>query len=216
MGKEEGGVVAGAFWSFSPVVVITSSCSNDPGSNDPGSNDSGRDGAEKIKVNGQIAVTVVTSSIIHEVPRLLVGIWKGNYTHELISNSGAFTVHLLRKDQLELVKNFGFYTGRERKKFKGVPYRLGITGSPILNDAHSYAECKIINAMDGGDMTAFLANVIDGGILSSGSWMTLNDFYSDAPHEWILEYGEKLSRSASFSMSVIHKIDYSPWKPARS
>lgn len=193
MGREEGASVAGAFWTLSPVVVIASSMED--------------------KVNAQIAVTAVTSSIVHTIPRLLVGIWKGNYTHEFITYSKAFTIHLLRKDQIGLVKNFGFYTGRERDKFENISYTLGVTGSPVLDDAHSYAECKIINAMDGGDMTAFLVSVVDGGLLSGGAWMTLNDFYSNAPPEWVAEYGEKLSRSVGYSMDIIHDIDYTPWKP---
>jgi flavin reductase (DIM6/NTAB) family NADH-FMN oxidoreductase RutF len=193
MSKEEGQAVAGAFWSLSPVVAITSSWEGRP--------------------NGQIAVTSVTSSIVHSIPRLLVGIWKGNYTHGFIMNSGAFTIHLLRPDQLGLVRDFGFYTGRERNKFENVKYRTGVTGSPVLTDAHSYAECRVINAMDGGDMTAFLVSVVDGGILSRGEWMTLDRFYSDAPYEWIEEYGEKLSRSVAYSLNIIHNIDYSPWKP---
>ena len=193
MSREEGSAVAGAFWANSPVMAITSSW--------------------KGKVNGQIAVTAVTSSIVHEIPRLLVGIWKANYTHEFIINSRAFTIHLLRRNQIQLVKNFGFYTGREREKFEHLNYDLGVTGSPILTDAHSYAECSVINAMDGGDMTAFLVSVVDGKIYDAGPWMTLNDFYTDAPPEWIVEYGEKLSQSVSISMGNIHNIDHSPWKP---
>jgi flavin reductase (DIM6/NTAB) family NADH-FMN oxidoreductase RutF len=193
MSREEGAQVSGVFWAFAPVVAITSSWQD--------------------KVNAQIAVTVITASIVHSVPRLIVGIWKGNYTHEFIINSRAFAVHLLRKDQLELVRSFGFYTGREREKLKNIPYRLGVTGSPILKDAHSYADCKVINAMDGGDMTSFLVNVVDGGIMSGGEWMTLDYFYSAAPPEWIAEYGQKLSHSVAFSIERIHKIDYTPWNP---
>lgn len=193
MSREEGQAVAGAFWSLCPVVAITSTWEGKP--------------------NGQIAVTAVTSSIVHSIPRLLVGIWKGNYTHGFIMNSGAFTIHLLRPDQLSLVRDFGFYTGRERNKFENIEYRIGVTGSPVLRDAHSYAECRVLNAMDGGDMTAFLVSVVDGGILSRGEWLTLDRFYTDAPAEWIEEYGQKLSRSVAFSLNIIHNIDYSPWKP---
>ncbi len=193
MSEEEGSSVSGVFWSLSPVVAITSSWQG--------------------RVNAQIAVTVVTASIVHSIPRLLVGIWKGNYTHEFIINSRALAVHLLRRDQLEVVKNFGFYTGRDREKLKSVSYDKGVTGSPILRDAHSYADCRVINAMDGGDMTAFLVTVLDGGILSGGEWMTLDYFYYAAPPEWISEYGEKLSRSVALSLERIHKIDYTPWVP---
>ncbi|MEM7007668.1 MAG: flavin reductase family protein [Thermodesulfobacteriota bacterium] len=193
MSIEEGSAVAGAFWANSPVIAITS--------------------AWEGKVNGQIAVTAVTSSIVHEIPRLLVGIWKANYTHEFITKSKAFTVHLLRREQISLVRNFGFYTGRDRKKFENLDYEIGVTGSPVLYDAHSYAECRVINAMDGGDMTAFIVSVVDGKLYDAGPWMTLNDFYTDAPQEWIAEYGQKLVQSVSSSMEIINKIDYSAYKP---
>ncbi len=193
MSKEEGSSVAGIFWSLAPVVAITSSWQD--------------------KVNAQIAVTAITASIIHSIPRLILGIWKGNYTHELIINSKACVVHLLRKEQLGLVRNFGFYTGRDKDKLRNVPYSFGITGSPILKDVHSYAECRVINAMDGGDMTVFLASVVDGRITSGGEWMTLDYFYNAAPPEWIAEYGEKLTRSVALSLGRIHNIDYTPWTP---
>jgi len=186
MSKEEGRTVAGTFWTLSPVVAITSSWQD--------------------KVNAQIAVTVITASIVHTVPRLVVGIWKGNYTHEFIINSKSLTIHLLRKDQLDLVRNFGFYTGRDRKKLDNIPFKIGDTGSPILDDVHSYAECQVINTMDAGDMTAFLVDVVDGGIIGGGEWMTLDYFYYAAPQEWIAEYGEKLTRSVALSLDTIHNI----------
>ena len=193
MSKEEGSTVAGIFWSDYPVVAITSAW----------------DG----RVNGQIAVTAVNSSIVHTIPRLLVGIWKGNYTHEFIVNSKAFTIHLLRRDQLSLVKNFGFYTGRERDKFEHIPYKIGVTGSPVLEDVHSYAECAVLNAMDGGDMTTFLVSVVDGGLMSQEHWMTLAYFYEEAPPDWIAEYSKRYIESINNSLKIIDKIDYSPWKP---
>ena len=193
MGKQEGSAVAGIFWSQSPVVAITSAW----------------DG----KINGQIAVTVVTSSVVHTIPRLIVGIWKGNYTHEFIYNSKKLCIHLLRRDQLELVKNFGFYTGRERKKFKDIAYETDVTGCPILLDCHSFAECEVINAMDGGDMTPFLVSVVNGGVKSNEQWLTLDYFYNYAPPQWIEQYSQKLSKSVEASLQCIHNIDYKSWQP---
>lgn len=193
MGKQEGSAVAGIFWSQSPVVAITSAW----------------DG----KINGQIAVTVVTSSVVHTIPRLIVGIWKGNYTHEFIYNSKKLCIHLLRRDQLELVKNFGFYTGRERNKFKDIAYETDVTGCPILLDCHSFAECEVINAMDGGDMTPFLVSVVNGGVKSNEQWLTLDYFYNYAPPQWIEEYSHKLSKSVEASLQCIHNIDYKSWQP---
>ncbi len=188
-----GSAVAGTFWALAPVVAISSSWNG--------------------KTNAQIAVTVITASIVHSIPRLVVGIWKGNYTHELIINSKSMAIHLLRKDQLALVRELGFYTGRNRNKLEKIPYKPGLSGSPILDDAHSFTDCRILNAMDAGDMTTFLVSVIDGGIINGGDWMTLNYFYNAAPSEWIAEYNQKLSRSIEFSLDNIHKIKYETWNP---
>jgi len=193
MNSSEGSAIAGIFWSYSPVVVITSEFEG--------------------KINGQVAVTVVTSSIVGSVPRLIVGIWKGNYTHSFIYNSKKLNIHLLKKDQFELVKNFGFYTGREKDKFKNISYKLGKNDCPVVGGVHSYMECEVINAMDGGDMTPFLVKVVNGKLFDSGNWMTLSDFYNYAPSEWIAEYDQKLSKSIQFSMPIIHQINYEPFKP---
>lgn len=189
----EASSVAGIFWHDSPVVVITS-----------------RRGEE---TNGQVAVTLVTSSIVPAVPRLVVGIWKGNHTHGFITESRKLVVHLLGKEQTGLVRNFGFYSGRDRDKFSGVDRFRGKNGCPVLGDVHSYAECSVINAMDGGDMTAFLASVDYGEIVRGGDWMTLSDFYETAPEEWVAEYGRKLMESVRFSMPIIHDISREPFRP---
>lgn len=191
MSLEEGSSVASAFWSNSPVIIVTS--------------------AHDGRINGQIAVTAVTSSIVHSIPRLMVGIWKGNYTHSFITASNVLAVHLLRKDQVGYVRNFGFYTGRERDKFNDIDYKTGKTGSPVIEDTHSHAECRVINSMDGGDMTGFLVDVVDGKRRSREQWMTLSHFYSNAPAEWIMEYEKKLSKSIEYSLPIIRNIDHTPF-----
>ena len=193
MSKEEGSIVSGAFWSQAPVVAITSKWGKE--------------------INGQIAVTVVTSSVIHSIPRLIVGIWKGNYTHSFIYNSKKLCIHLLNEDQMELVRNFGFYTGREVKKFQNISYSSNLTGCPILKECHSYAECEVINAMDGGDMTPFLVNVINGSINSHKRWMTLDYFYNNAPYNWIQQYNQKLAKTVETSLPIIHNIKNDYWNP---
>lgn len=185
--------VSGIFWHNSPVVIITS--------------------RREDEINGQVAVTLVTSSIVHTVPRLLVGIWKGNHTHGFIMKSRNLVVHLLRRDQIALVRNFGFYSGRDRQKFPGIDHFEGKNGCPVLRDVHSYVECSVLNAMDGGDMTAFLLSADYGEIVRGGEWMTLGDFYSLAPEQWVIEYGQKLMESVSFSMPIIHKISHEPFEP---
>ena len=63
------------------------------------------------EAGGQIAVGVLSASILPESPRVLIEIWKANRTHDLIAASGAFAVHPLAKEQADLVRQLGFRSG---------------------------------------------------------------------------------------------------------
>ena len=110
--------------------------------------------------SGQIAVSVHGASIVPQRPRLTAALWKRNLTHDLVRDSGIFAVHLLREDQDELVYRLGLRSGREGDKLAGLTLREGITGCPLLEDCLAWYECRLLNTMDGGDMTVFLGDVV--------------------------------------------------------
>lgn len=109
--------------------------------------------------SGQIAVSVHGGSIVPERPRLTAALWKRNLTHDLVGESGAFAVHLLRDDQDALVYRLGLRSGHDGDKLAGLVERDGFGGSPILAGCLAVYECRLLNAMDGGDMTVFLGQV---------------------------------------------------------
>ena len=67
---------------------------------------------------------------------------KDNLTHELALASGAFTLHLLRRDQQRL--------------FRFLALEEGPPDEPTL----ATAECRVLNTMDAGDSTVVLAEVL--------------------------------------------------------
>jgi flavin reductase (DIM6/NTAB) family NADH-FMN oxidoreductase RutF len=115
--------------------------------------------------SGQIAVSVHGASIVPQRPRLTAALWKRNLTHDLVQRSGVFAVHLLREDQDEVVYRLGLVSGRHGDKLAGIVRGDGVSGCPLLADYLAVYECRVLNAMDGGDMTVFLGEVIamDGG-----------------------------------------------------
>ena len=80
--------------------------------------------------NVQIAVAISAASIVPEMPRILLQIYKTNHSHGMIYHSGAFALNFLRPDQLDLIKSFGFVSGRDQDKLKDVSFRLGEAGNP--------------------------------------------------------------------------------------
>ena len=63
------------------------------------------------KTNAQIAVSVGAASVVPEKPRVVVQIYKENYSWQLIWNSGVFALNFLRPDQHQLIKTFGLVSG---------------------------------------------------------------------------------------------------------
>ena len=76
----------------------------------------------------QIAVAIAAASIVPSLPRVLVQIYKTNYSHDLIHGSGAFALHFLRRDQLDLIKDFGLVSGRDKDKLGRRAIQRGALG----------------------------------------------------------------------------------------
>jgi flavin reductase (DIM6/NTAB) family NADH-FMN oxidoreductase RutF len=110
--------------------------------------------------------------------KIAVGINKSNYTYEFIRSSGVLAVNVLRQDQIPHVKHFGLQTGRKVDKFATVKYETRETGCPILPDALSYMELRVIapSCIDCGTHMIFVCDVVQGDVLNTGEPLTY-DFY---------------------------------------
>ena len=122
--------------------------------------------------NGQVANTV--TQVTAEPPSIGVIINKDNLTHEYIEESEVFTASVLAKDTpLAFIGHFGFKSGREIDKLKGISYILGETGAPIVTDhALAFLEVRVNQEMDVGTHTIFVGELAGAEILGKGEPMT--------------------------------------------
>ena len=129
------------------------------------------------KLNGQIVNTVF--QVTSEPPRVSVSINKSNYTHEFITASGVFTVSIMERDTpMTLIGQFGFKSGRDIDKFKGVNHIVGVTGAPVVTDnALSYIECKVVGSLDVGTHTLFVGEMVEAKVLRDGEPMTYEYYH---------------------------------------
>lgn len=159
------------------------------------------------RASAQIAVSAHGASIVPDRPRVLVLLWKTNLTHDLVQESSAFALHLLRDDQDELVHRLGFVSGRDTEKLAGLAWHAGATGSPVLEDCLGHVECRVVNAMDGGDMTAFLADVVDGATSDQGGeplWW--RDLRRRMPAAWSVEWDAKQVNEQAFARAHMDSV----------
>ncbi len=124
------------------------------------------------KFNGQIANTL--SQVCSEPPVVAVALNRQNLTHEFISKSKVFTGSILSQETpLPFIGNFGFKSGRDFDKLKGIQYKLGETSVPIvLENSLAYLEAKVLSQIEVGTHTVFLGGVVGGDIVKEGDPMT--------------------------------------------
>jgi flavin reductase (DIM6/NTAB) family NADH-FMN oxidoreductase RutF len=131
------------------------------------------------KINAQICNTAfqITSAPM----RVAIGVNKNNLTNEYIKKSGFFTICVLGQEHRDMVRNFGFRSGRDGDKFEGVDYTTGVTGAPIIEECISYMECKVdpLLTLEVGTHTMFVGEVVEGGVKSDAEPMTYA-FYRQA------------------------------------
>ncbi|GAB3765377.1 flavin reductase family protein [Spirosoma pomorum] len=91
---------------------------------------------------------------------LAVALYKTDYTIELVRDSKVLNVNLLATDQTRLIRKLGQQSGRERDKFKNLPYQLDNRGCPYLTEAIGYTQCQVVHSVDAGDHELFVCEVI--------------------------------------------------------
>ncbi len=180
----------------SPVIAITS--------------------AWQGRTNGMISDSAVRASISPSVPRLSVYIHKWHLSHELIWNSGRLCIHLLNQENLELVHQLGFVSGRDRDKLADLPHHAGVTGLPVLEGTHAAFELEVVNTMDTGYATHFLGDVKASERLVAGTMMTAPWFRANLPEAWQPAWRENYRKAQAY-IDAHAAIEPRTWTgPARS
>ena len=101
-----------------------------------------------------------------------------NYTRDCIQNSGRLAVSILSEGtDPELIRQFGFSSGRDRNKFEGVLYTMR-DGLATVDDSCGWFSGKVIGNMDTATHMVFLVEVEDGEPLGSGPAMSYGYYHS--------------------------------------
>ncbi len=128
------------------------------------------------KLNGQISNTVF--QLTDPPLRIAVCLNKNNLTHEYISESGCFAISVLAQEQFDMVRNFGYKSGRLMDKFAEVSYVLGQNGCPILCDCMAYLEAHVLpdKILDVGTHRLFVAEITGGMVVADRTPLTYEYF----------------------------------------
>ena len=146
------------------------------------------------RANGLMSLSASAGGIVPDLPRITISLTKYNFTHDMVHDSGVFAVHLLGNDpsiidaSLDILMTLGGSSGRDGDKINGLRTQAGETGSPILLDALTYVEARLVKAFDADENTIFLGDVVAAARLNPGGRLNIGEAWSKLPPEWIATY----------------------------
>jgi flavin reductase (DIM6/NTAB) family NADH-FMN oxidoreductase RutF len=110
---------------------------------------------------GRLALTVGSlASLSLEPPLVGVAIGREAAMHELLREAGAFGISLLAGDQDGLAQHFARGVP-PIALWEGVGWKPGVeTGSPLLDGAVGWLECRLDAEYPAGDHTLFVGKVV--------------------------------------------------------
>jgi len=129
--------------------------------------------------NGQCLDALM--QVTNAPPRIAIGVGKRSLTHEMIEQSGRFVVSVLDRTNSacpEIIRRFGFQSGRDADKFDGFAHKLTENGIPYLPDAIAVFECSVLRekTTDLSTHSLFVGSVDRAGTREGGEPLTYNEY----------------------------------------
>jgi flavin reductase (DIM6/NTAB) family NADH-FMN oxidoreductase RutF len=109
--------------------------------------------------SGMIVTWVTSASLIPERKRIVLILSPTNYTTRMVLQNRQFIIHLLSREQVDLVPRFGLSSSEDSDKFSSVPFQLDEGGLPIIQGTYGWARGKVVSHLDGGDRLIVLAHL---------------------------------------------------------
>jgi len=113
--------------------------------------------------------------------RVSVTVNKGNFTEYMIRTSGRFNVSMIDESaDFSLFTHFGFQSGRWGNKFYDYALKKAENGLPIIEKGVcAYLSCEVVQTVDLGTHTMFIADVADGEVISDKAPMTYAYYHAN-------------------------------------
>lgn len=109
------------------------------------------------------------SSVSLDPPLVLVCVITPSEGSTHITRNQCFAVNVLSASQEPLSR---YFASRDRPKgrdaFRDVPHRTSVSGSPILDDAAAYLDCRLHASHEAGDHRIFIGEVVELGVDPGG------------------------------------------------
>ena len=107
--------------------------------------------------------------------RISIAVNKANATHDMIARTGAFNLSVLTTEtQFPLIQRFGFQSSRDADKFADYAFAARSENGLIYvtESSNAFISAKVVQALDYGTHTVFIADVTEAKVLSNAPSLT--------------------------------------------
>ncbi len=107
--------------------------------------------------------------------RISIAVNKANATHDMIARTGAFNLSVLTTEtQFPLIQRFGFQSSRDADKFADYDFAARSENGLIYvtESSNAFISAKVVQALDYGTHTVFIADVTEAKVLSNAPSLT--------------------------------------------
>lgn len=109
-------------------------------------------------------------------PMITLAVEGDSHSRQVIEASGAFAINVYETGQRELAGQLGKTWAKHPNKSEGLAWKPGpATGSPILEAALGWVECKLTSSAPSGDHVLYVAEVVEAGLQREGVPLTLKE-----------------------------------------
>lgn len=125
------------------------------------------------------ACIINTAQQVTAIPeKISITVAKTNLTHDMIQVSKQFSLSILGQGMdLNIINHFGMQSGRDVDKFVSYSYKEDTLGNPYIEEGVvAILTGKVIDTVDLGTHTLFVADLVDGKVLSDDQPITYNDY----------------------------------------
>ncbi len=113
------------------------------------------------------------TQISFDPPLVAISIENTSKSLPMILQSRKCTINVLRSGDRELAGKLGKSAIQHPDKLTNISFHLGGNGCPILDDALAWVACEFHNAVEAGDSTLVIFEVVDVGMIAKGQPLTM-------------------------------------------
>jgi flavin reductase (DIM6/NTAB) family NADH-FMN oxidoreductase RutF len=109
-------------------------------------------------------------------PLLALAVQNESHSRQVIQASGVFAVNIYETGQRDFAGGLGRKFAKHPEKLTEIEWKPGpATGSPLLDAALGWVECRVQGSLPAGDHTLFVAEVVAVGLNREGDPLTLKE-----------------------------------------